>query len=213
MITETPLDILTRWRARLPEPDGLAAIRAEANDLLTTAADDPEVVTICAAVREPDDAAAELGRLAAIADDRRGLRAVVDALIGADSIGVVSDGPLTTDVLIDVVREADGLLPLVTDRPSVARGLATLGMEPMVDDPAAADRLLVPALAVHGRRIWSSASVLAVADRATRADPTAVVVHARPLAHLKTAARRLFRPPPWAADAADERWSFPGRPE
>lgn len=205
--------LIERWRDAtvLGDVDG---VLAEAGALVTAAANDPELVRVATGVvGDPSGLAGRLAHLAAIEADRgRAVHLVVERLVSADSIGVVSAGPLTTDVLDHLFRTADELAPIITDRASVARGLAEFGVHPVFEDPAAADRLLVPAVAVHGSRIWSSRVILDAADRATAGDPTAVLVHARPLAHLDDAARRAFRPEPWVDEAADDRWSQPYRP-
>jgi hypothetical protein len=212
MITEPLPDLLARWRDAV-RSGGLDAVRVEADSILARQASDPEIVTCCSAVQGDEaEAATRLGHLIAAADDARAVLAVADQLASADSIGVVSHGPLTTEVLGAVLQRTEELLPLVTDRPSVARGLVGLGAHPILDDPAGADRFLLPAVAVHQQRVWSSASILSTANRATRADPTAVVVHSRPLAHLDDRARRAFRPEAWVDEASDERWSVPYRP-
>jgi hypothetical protein len=213
VLEEPARAILDRWREAAARGD-VDAVLSEAAALLGSAADDPERVRIATgAGGEPSGLAVRLARLAAIDADRpRSIQAVVDQLVTADSIGVVSAGPLTTDVLDRLFRVADELAPVITDRASIARGLAEFGIHPVLEDPAAADRLLVPAVAIHGSRVWSSRPILDAANRATTGDPTAVVVHARPLAHLDDAARRAFRPRPWVDEAADERWSQPYRP-
>jgi hypothetical protein len=213
VLTEPVGEILARWREAVALGDA-DAVLAEAATMTVSAADDPERVRIATGARaEGASLAARLAHLAAIESDRgRAVRLVAEQLATADSIGVVSAGPLTTDILDHLFRTAEDLAPVITDRPSVARGLAELGIHPVHEDPAAADRLLIPAVAVHGSRVWSSRSILETADRATGADPTAVLVHARPLAHLDDEARRAFRPEPWVDEAADDRWSQPYRP-
>lgn len=213
MLSDEPiLDVVHRWRRRATTDED--AVRAAAADLVVRGAANPEVVTVCGAVIDAKvgEVGARLGGLEALADDPTPLEEVVAALAGAGSLGVVSHGPLTTDVLIGLLRMADDLLSVMTDRPSVARSLDGLGIQAIEADPARADRLLLPAVAVHRSRVWSSAPILEVAARATAIDPTAVVVHAKPLAHLDDAARLRFRSPAWATDADDERWSFPFRP-
>ncbi len=213
MIDEPLPDRLGRWRDAVRAGD-LAGIRAEADDLLERNASDPELVTACTAVHGEDETIVNrLGHLLALDDDVRVPLAAADHLASADSIGVLSHGPLTIEVLTAVLQRTDELLPLVTDRPSVARGLVGLGAHPILDDPATADRLLLPAVAIHEHRVWSSAAILEMAARATRLDPTAVVVHARPLAHLDDRARAAFRPEAWVDEAADERWTVPFRPD
>lgn len=213
MIDEPLPDRLGRWRDAVRSGD-LVSVRSEADTLLARFASDPEIVTACTAVQGDDETVANrLGHLLALADDVRVPIAAADHLASADSIGVLSHGPLTIEVLAAVLQRTDALLPLVTDRPSVARGLVGLGAHPILDDPATADRLLLPAVAVHEHRVWSSAAILEMAARATQLDPTAVVVHARPLAHLDERARAAFRPEAWVDEAADERWTVPFRPE
>ncbi len=210
MLVEPIAERLARWRADLAAGRG-DRVAAEAEAVLATIAHDAESVVTALAAGRPD-AATVLARLAGLADDDAGLDAVVERLVSADSIGVLSDGPRTISVLEALARRTDEIVPLVTDRPSVARGLLAVGAHAVVDDPAAADRLLLPAVAVHETRVWSSSRILDAADRATAADATAVLVHVRPLAHLDAEARLRFRPPPWVTDRADERWTVPWRP-
>lgn len=209
-LAETAPTILERWRS-----SGEQQVVDEASELLTTRASDPEIVRVATyLVRSGSGSVDERVRylIRVEAGHSESVQAIARRLASAQSVGVVSDGPLTTEVIHRLRRLTDDLIPFVTDRASVARSLGEVGIHPIQDDPASADRLLVPAVAIHGQRVWSSSSILAAARRATEADPTAVLVHARPLAHLDDAARHAFRPDSWVDEAADERWSVPYRP-
>lgn len=199
-----PAALLARWRTEMP-----ATVLNECADLRILRADDPVLVTIVERVQSFDDdlLAAGLALLEASFHDASHTRAVADMLSGAETIGVVSHGPRTVDV-IEQFRTGEPPV-IITDRHSVARVLEGVGALVNVGDPAHAERLLIPALAVHRRRVWSSGPILATASRALEVDPTAVVVHAHPFAYLTDEGRTRFRPPGWCTDDTDDRWTIP----
>lgn len=201
---DDPAALLARWRNDPP-----ATVRDECADLQVRRPDDPILATITERVDRLNDAllAAGLALLEAAFHDPTHARAVAGICRDAETLGVVSHGPRT----LGVVEQLEPGEPpiLITDRSSVARVLEGMGALVNRGDPASADRLLIPALAVHRHRIWSSGPILALAARALAVDPTGVVVHAHPFAHLSDATRTRFRPPGWCTDHADDRWTIP----
>ncbi|MFZ0493585.1 MAG: hypothetical protein WAM81_10375 [Acidimicrobiia bacterium] len=123
--------------------------------------------------------------------DTRWIRVLASLLMDRQSIGVPSLGDSTLAVLELAVTEQEH--DLVTDTVAVARGLGYLDSSVLLGPPEASDVVLVPAAAGFGDRIWTTARIAGIAERAiARSTPVLPVLH--PLNVLSPLSRRVYRP-------------------
>ncbi len=120
--------------------------------------------------------------------DETGLRIAHHATLGVMSLG---------DTTLAVLEAASGLggssAVLFTDRRAIAKGLTYLGLTVEVAPPEQAGAVLLPAVAIIGSRLWTTARAADVAIRSSLLDGEVVVV-AHPLASLSPENRADFRP-------------------
>jgi hypothetical protein len=124
-------------------------------------------------------------------NDTRWIQVIASRLSDRQSIGVPSLGDSTLAVLELAVTEREH--DLVTDKVAVGRGLGYLDSNVLLGPPEASDAVLIPAAARFGDRIWTTARIAAIAERAiARSTPVLPVLH--PLNMLSPMARRVYRP-------------------
>lgn len=141
----------------------------------------------------------------AVADFRAGLRdwswlhrlAIDNA--GADHLGIVSLGLFTRRFLESVADVASQLPEIRTHSRAVARGIGYLGLPTTLGDPADGNPLVIPAMARHRDRIWTTTRA-AEAVRGAQAAGRAVVVLCHPAATLSQSTRLAYRPDPILID-------------
>lgn len=110
-----------------------------------------------------------------------------------DSVGVLSLGDGTRAVLEAAEAVSGRLSTLLTDQRAVAAGLSYLSFTIVPSPAEEAPLLLLPGVAVHQGRVWTSAFAAKAAERAAgRGAEIEIVAH--PLAHLSKQNRKEFRP-------------------
>lgn len=116
-----------------------------------------------------------------------------ERIAGVRHLGVSSIGTTTRGVL-EHLEPIDGVVPhLIVPSTAVARGLGYLRFTMSIGDPATAGAVLVPTVAHHTNRVWTTE---ALADLALKAKVRGarVVPVTHPAANLSDAARALYRP-------------------
>jgi len=163
-----------------------------ATSLRNRRADSPLILAVTEAALDPDPDRSAAG-LAAVLSRLNDSSWLVDAALGmshAGSFGVLSLGE-TTISLLQAFVDVNGTEPeLYAEKRSVARGLGNLGLPVFVGNPAPAEILLVPVHARHDRRIWTTPSIVKVAESATGVVRTTE----HPAAHLSPLNRLTYRP-------------------
>jgi len=171
------------WSNALPRIQRFRKERADSALLLavTDPAVDPDIGRVLSGLEAVDRAL----------HDTRWIRVLASRLAERQSIGVPSLGDSTLAVLELVVTEREH--DLVTDMVAVARGLGYLDSNVLLGPPEASDVVLVPAAARFGDRVWTTARIAGIAERAlARSTPVLPVLH--PLNMLSPLARRVYRP-------------------
>ncbi len=194
--------------------DPVAAADAAATSLLQLIDEDGDVGAAVAALRRRNSEALILalaeqveGELPAV-DVRRfreGLRdwrwldrlAVEHA--ASASFGVVSLGRMTRGFLHAVAELASGVPEIRTHSRAVARGLGYLGFPTILSDPATAETVLVPAVARHRDRVWTTVKAGSAVRNAQRRQSRLLVL-SHPLAVLSSQSRLAYRPEPIMID-------------
>ncbi len=153
------------------------------------------LLAVTDAALDPDAhrAATALRRVIGQLDDRTWAAELGLRIAHHESLGVVSLGSATLAVLEAAATLGGSSAELLTDLRAVARGLGYLRLPVVVAPPEEAEAVLIPAVAVHGERIWTTARASDVALRALARESTVVPI-AHPLASLSPLGRRSYRP-------------------
>jgi len=173
----------SEWSNALPRIQRFRQERADSALLLavTDPAVDPDIGRVLSGLEAVDRAL----------HDTRWIRVLASRLADLQSIGVPSLGDSTLAVLELAVTEQEH--DLVTDMVAVARGLGYLDSNVLLGPPETSDIVLVPAAARFGDRIWTTARIAGIAERAlARSTPILPILH--PLNMLSPLARRAYRP-------------------
>jgi hypothetical protein len=202
-LVQSWVDPLTAARQAIDEleavdpPEWLAITPGEVVRLRTDHADQPLILRVADAADHPDPFTARHGltELRRALDDTGWCSRIGLSVAASPRIGVTSMGVWTMAVLEAAIQFGDSDSELVTDQVAVERGLSYLPLTVRRGTPEGSDVMLAPAVAVSGRRIWTSQRIGAAVNRAKLAG-TGVVVVAHPLAHLSGLDLRRFRPAP-----------------
>ena len=173
----------SQWKDALPRIRRFREERADSALLLavTDPTVDPDIGRVLSGLETVDRAL----------HDSRWIQVLASRLTDLQSIGVPSLGDSTLSVLEAAVTEREH--DLVTDLVAVARGLGYLDSNILLGPPEVSDAVLVPAAARFGDRIWTTARIARIAERAIeRSTPIFPVLH--PLNMLSPMARRAYRP-------------------
>jgi len=169
--------------------------KEEIAELRRRRADSPFLLAVTEAALDsaPARARIALSGLMTQLDDQAWAGEVALRISSFASIGIVSLGETTLTVLESARSRGGNSAVLFTDRRAISRGLAYLGQKIEVAPPEQAGAVLLPAAAIIGSRLWTTARAADIALR-TRLHQGEVVVVAHPLAVLNPRNRADFRP-------------------
>lgn len=168
-------------------PPALAALRRRNNEAL---------ILVLADEATGDNARAKIEQFRESLRDWSWLHRMAVEHAGASHLGIVSLGLLTRRFLEAVADVSTAVPEVRTHSRAVARGIGYLGLPTSLGEPAEAGTLLVPAVARHGDRVWTTPR----AAHSMRARPQNIVVLCHPAAALSARTRVAYRPDPIVMD-------------
>ena len=173
----------------------------DVQELRLRRADSPLLLAITEPALEADPQRVAAGITAALArlEDWSWAESLGSRVSSYRTAGVLSLGLSTLAVLEAAVAAGRGLEEFHTDRRAVAKGLEYLLLPVVTAPPEKSDVLLIPAVAFHGPRVWTTTRAADAVLRA-KVHGRQVVSVAHPLAELSPRNRRAFRPAPYVID-------------